>query len=468
MKRIIAALTALTVIIGLGTSCQKEMENRQETSGNGLKITATIANNGTKVSYQEDGTTPKTGLQPSWQVNDTIIGFDDDGNTYGYKVTEVSNNGVATLARITEGDNKGTATADPADGTQMYMFYAPGTTPDKISGKSLTVSLATQAKDVVPAIMMAQATVTNGSLSLQFNNKTAIIGVKAPVMVEKNKSYTSLALSGSTGLNTEVKFSLNVNDSLQASYQTPGTITKELDFTSDQTTGEGPTVIYIVACPATQRDLYFKFNGAEEYFNVKDATIEAGNYYRLEAPGTEKQKFTLTAGTTTNGSISFKNGSETITSGSLVAWGETVTVTAIPATGYELATLTYNDGTDHDIKATGTFTMPQKNVTVSGTFKKTDYGITKAATTHGSFIVKKGDSVVDKANYQDEITITATPEASYVVDDITVKDASGTDVPVTEGKFNMPDANVTITVTFIFTHDQYNTPPGEMGDKNVF
>lgn len=399
MKRITAALTALAVIIGLGTSCQKEMENRQEISGSGtgLKVTATIADNGTKVSYQENSTTPNPGLKPSWQEDDIIIGFDgnDETKTYGYEITEINDNGVATLAIITEGDNKGTATADPADGTKMYMFYAPGTTPDKISGKSLTVSLTTQAKDVVPALMMAEATVTNGSLSLQFSNKTAIIGVKAPVMADKNKAYTSLALSGSTGLNTEIKFDLDGDKNLKASYQTPGTLTKELNFTSNSETGKGPDVIYIVACPAEQQNLSFKFNGTEEYFNVENVAIEANNYYRLEAPGTEKQKFTLTAGTTTNGSITFKNGSETITSGSSVAWGTEVTVTATPATGYIVDAITVKGADDSDVPvADGKFTMPQKNVTVSGSFKKvplfTVASGTKVSFAPGNLYAKKG------------------------------------------------------------------------------
>ena len=395
MKRIIAALTALTVIIGLGTSCQKEMENRQETSGNGLKITATIADNGTKVSYQEDGTTPKTGLKSSWQKDDIIIGFDDDGNTYGYKVDDVNNDGVATLVIITESDEKsdykGSKTTDPTSGT-MYMFYAPGKKPSDITSKSLTVGLANQAKDTIPTLMTAQATVTNGSLSLQFSNKTAIIGVKAPKMVFNNKLYTSLALSGSSGLNTEVKFDLDQNNSLQASYQTEGTITKELNFTPDSD-GKGPDVIYIVACPAAKQDLSFKFNGTEEYFNVKDATIAVGNYYRLEAPSTEKQKFTITvAEGITGGTISTNP-----TSGSLVAWGTEVTVTATPATGYIVDAITVKGADDSDVPvADGKFTMPQKNVIVSGSFKKvplfTVASGTKVSFAKGNLYAKRSSS----------------------------------------------------------------------------
>lgn len=462
MKRITAALTALAVIIGLGTSCQKEMENRQEISGSGtgLKVTATIADNGTKVSYQEDGTSPNPGLQPAWEVGDIIIGFDgnDETKTYGYEVTEINDNGVATLAIITEGDNKGTATADPADGTKMYMFYAPGTTPDKISGKSLTVSLTTQAKDVVPAIMMAQATVANGSLSLQFSNQTAIIGVKAPVMVDKNKSYTSLALSGSTGLNTEIKFDLDGDKNLKASYQTPGTLTKELNFTSNSETGKGPDVIYIVACPADQQNLSFKFNGTEEYFNVENVEIKANNYYRLEAPSTEKQKFAITV------ADGIQNGTITTNPSGSVAWGTEVTVSAAPSEGYELATLTYNDGTNHDIKDDKSFNMPQKNVTVSGTFQLKDFAITAGGTATsgtytvegGTYTITKGSENVTTAQMEDVIKVEAAPTIGYSGGTVTVK-KTDTDEEVTfnttNNTFTMPAADVTITVSF--THDEY-------------
>ncbi len=357
-------MTALAVVIGLGTSCQKEMESRQEISGNGtgLKVTATIADNGTKVSYQEDNTYHS--LQPSWEVGDILIGFDgnDDSKTYGYKVTKV-NNGVATLSIITEGNDKGSSTSDPADGTTMYMFYAPGKKPSDITSKSLMVSIASQATDVVPTLMMAQATVANGSLSLSFTNKTAIIGVKAPVMAYKNKKYTSLELSGSVGLNTDVKFALD-GETLKASYQTSGTLTKALDFTSDSETGKGPEVIYIVACPAAKQNLSFKFNVTEEYFNVKDATINVGNYYRLEAPHTQNQKFAVTvAEGITGGTIS------TSPAGS-VAWGTEVTVTATPNTGYELDGSIAVNGTSGSITVNNNkFTMPQENVTVTVAFK---------------------------------------------------------------------------------------------------
>lgn len=83
------------------------------------------------------------------------------------------------------------------------------------------------------------------------------------------------------------------------------------------------------------------------------------------------QVYTVTCATgLDNGSILCSNNNTTMTVGE----GVNVTITATPATGYELATMTYNDGTtNHNITVTGnsgTFTMPAANVTVTATFAK--------------------------------------------------------------------------------------------------
>ncbi|MCQ2155257.1 MAG: hypothetical protein MJY55_05545 [Bacteroidales bacterium] len=281
MKRIILAISALAIMAGLSASCQKEIapDNNGVTVNSGLTVTATIADNGTKVSYAEvDAEDGSRNLIPTWEVNDIIIGFDEDENTYSYKVTAV-NEGVATLAIITEGDFAGTATSDPADGTTMYMIYAPGYKPTDISSKSLTVSLASQSIDVVPALMMAQATVAGNSLNLSFENKIAIIGIKTPTMAIANKSYTGIAVSG-TGINTEVKFGLNASSQLEATYQTPGKIIKAFDFASDAD-NKTSKIIYVVACPLeTAADLTFTASNGES-FTKTGKTMAVGQYYYM-------------------------------------------------------------------------------------------------------------------------------------------------------------------------------------------
>ena len=62
--------------------------------------------------------------------------------------------------------------------------------------------------------------------------------------------------------------------------------------------------------------------------------------------------------------------------------------------------------------------------------------------------MKKGEVVVTKACYQDEMTVEATPETGYTVDQITVTDSDGGSVTVTDSKFTMPAKGVTVAVTF--------------------
>lgn len=71
------------------------------------------------------------------------------------------------------------------------------------------------------------------------------------------------------------------------------------------------------------------------------------------------------------------------------------------------------------------------------------YNITVAATSNGIASVSQA-----KAPEGTEITITANADSGYELDAISVKDASGADVTVTNQKFVMPDSDVTVTVTF--------------------
>lgn len=64
--------------------------------------------------------------------------------------------------------------------------------------------------------------------------------------------------------------------------------------------------------------------------------------------------------------------------------------------------------------------------------------------------IQNGTVAVSKeaANYQDEITLTITPNTGYELDTLTVTDAKGDTVNVADNKFTMPDANVTVKATF--------------------
>lgn len=90
------------------------------------------------------------------------------------------------------------------------------------------------------------------------------------------------------------------------------------------------------------------------------------------------------------------------------------------------------------------------SITVGGTTYKDvcnvtipSHTITKAAATNGTVSVSPNSSAIAGA----EVTITVTPSEGYEVDTISVM-AGTTAVTVTNNKFIMPEANVTVTVTF--------------------
>ena len=153
------------------------------------------------------------------------------------------------------------------------------------------------------------------------------------------------------------------------------------------------------------------------------------------------KEFEITVNPSENGSVSIV-GKELVQNKANANYNEEITLTVTPAEGYEVETLTYTvEGGEAVPIENNKFTMPAGNVTINATFKKATYTIT---VTNPSTEV-----TVDKTTAQmgDEVTITITPAAGYEVDAITVM-AGETPVTVENNKFNMPAANVTVTVTF--------------------
>ena len=134
--------------------------------------------------------------------------------------------------------------------------------------------------------------------------------------------------------------------------------------------------------------------------------------------------------------------------------GAEVTLMATPAEGYAFNNDWSVKGADETAieVVDGKFTMPAQNVTVSGTFSKVAYTITKAAAENGSFIVKKGDAEVTTAFKGDKLTLEATPAEGYTLGNWTVTYIDGEtkkSVSVNANTFYMPSANVTVSATFV-------------------
>jgi len=282
MRKYLYAISVATIFLGFSLSCQKNEDPQQKKEDPQAEfiIKATIVDNSTKVTYTENESTHA--LYPKWHENDKIIGFDASGKKYGFSIKNGGGTAVAEFQLITSGDYSSTTTI-PDIGTKMYMFYAPGKKPSDISEKSLTVSIASQSANndnEVPALMMASGEVTGTStaktLSLQFENKTAIIGIKNPT-IPSASSVTSITLTGTT--HNKVTFGLN-GTTLEATYGTVdgtnGKITKGVDFSA----GTANTTTYIAVCPSASTNLDLTFTTSTGLSITKTVNqIVASNYY---------------------------------------------------------------------------------------------------------------------------------------------------------------------------------------------
>lgn len=125
------------------------------------------------------------------------------------------------------------------------------------------------------------------------------------------------------------------------------------------------------------------------------------------------------------------------------AAGETITYTATPNTGYSASAPTLSPA--RTLTSIGnnqwTFTMPNSDLQIVPNFSKINYTVSVSTTPSGG-----GSASLSKttANYQDQITVTATPSTGWRLKSITTSPS----VTVNNNKFSMPAGNTSVTVTF--------------------
>ena len=124
--------------------------------------------------------------------------------------------------------------------------------------------------------------------------------------------------------------------------------------------------------------------------------------------------------------------------------GESVTLTITAANGYRITDLTVTDAENNDVPVTGnSFTMPASNVSVSACFAPL-YSVTVAnGITKGTVTANAEETICGET-----VTLTVTPSAGCTLVALTVTDADGDAVPVTNNRFTMPASDVTVTAVF--------------------
>ena len=143
----------------------------------------------------------------------------------------------------------------------------------------------------------------------------------------------------------------------------------------------------------------------------------------------------IVSGQITNGTVT----ADKTTAG----YGDTVTLTATPNTGYELVGYTVT-GASGEVTVTGnTFTMPAEDVTVSAEFILPVRTITAVSGTNGSIDPTGAVSV----NNMSSQTFTITPDANYRISDLTV---DGTVQPIA-GTYTFENVVTDHTISANFT-----------------
>ena len=125
--------------------------------------------------------------------------------------------------------------------------------------------------------------------------------------------------------------------------------------------------------------------------------------------------------------------------------GETVTLTATPASGYYMGEWTVKDANNNTIAVSNNqFTMPDSNVTVSATFV-VGYNVTLASVMNGTISANPTAGPAGMG-----VTLTATPVSGYVFDSWLVYNTNDVNqtVTVSNNKFTMPAYDVTVVGFF--------------------
>ena len=136
-------------------------------------------------------------------------------------------------------------------------------------------------------------------------------------------------------------------------------------------------------------------------------------------------------------------------------YGDTVTLTVTPETGFTIKTVKYNDTAIIAAnEGVYSFTMPAADVTVSAEFEGNPFGITtEVSPANGGTVAIGGTGVVTVNNVTtakagSTVTLTVDAYTGFTRDSVTVKKANGDPVNVTDNKFTMPTSDVTVSATF--------------------
>lgn len=291
---------------------------------------------------------------------------------------------------------------------------------------------------------IAKNATTNGSFTV--DKEYAIPGETVTITASPNSGYKANTPTGSpavtmssAGTNkwsftmpasdvtiTQGFSKINYTLSRVASPNTGGTVTLS------KNTAQIGDEITITATPATgYRVKSISTNPSRTITNNK-FTMPAGNVTVTVV--FEKISYTVSKTVTpaAGGTASINKTSATM--------GEEITVTATPATGYKLKSITTSPART---VTNNKFTMPASAVTVTVTFEKINYTITKSSNPAAGGTVTTNKTT---ANHGDTVTVSQTPATGYYFDGWT---KTPSNLAISNGAFTMPAQNVVLVANYL-------------------
>ena len=202
------------------------------------------------------------------------------------------------------------------------------------------------------------------------------------------------------------------------------------------------TVLTVEATPAQGYKLdSIRVNGTRISglsFMVEDNTTVEAFFNKI--------KHTITYTQPTNGTLTVKDGTQTIVSGSSVEYGTSLTIEATPAQGYKLDSIKVNGA-----RISGLSFTVDSNSTVEAYFSKMKYKVTYTQPANGTLTVKNGSQTIlsgDSVEYGTVLTVETISSQGYRLDSLRI---NGERIV---GLNFMVQGNTTVEV--IFGRDEYN------------
>ena len=217
------------------------------------------------------------------------------------------------------------------------------------------------------------------------------------------------------------------------------TVTPEAGYTLENITAEA--VINSGNAQAPRR-----LEGPNVGIPVALTTVVEGQTYTFEMPAAPYEVLVTSEFALADYTITVADGIEngTVEAPATANYGDVVNVTVTPATGYQLASLTYTvEGEEPVNIENNQFNMPAANVTINATFSAISYTITVDGEIENGTV-----EAPTTANYGDAVNVTVTPDTGYELSSLTYTVEGEEPVDIVNNTFNMPAANVTINATF--------------------